>query len=164
MQGPGSMAPVAQRLTSGRRTKSRLHTPCTLVRLFPTALCDKNGCDLQSYRLGEKEFWGPGSGFALDSTQPVTVTTRFITDDGTDNGKLTEVERFYIQNGKTIEHPMCTVNGNLHNTISGDLCVFGLRVSGIIFQERWFTHVLDGQRGQLQDVRPQEPRVHVHGR
>ena len=52
MQEPGSMAPVAQRLTSGKRTKSRLHTPCTLVQLFPKGLCDKNGCDLQSYRLG----------------------------------------------------------------------------------------------------------------
>ena len=36
MQEPGSMAPVAQILTSGRRTNSRQHTPCTLVRLIRT--------------------------------------------------------------------------------------------------------------------------------
>ena len=50
--------------------------------------------------------------------QPVAVTTQFITDDGTDSGKLTEVKQFYTRNGKTIEHPMYTVNGNQHNTIS----------------------------------------------
>merc|ERR1711862_982638 len=46
-------------------------------------LCDKNGCDLQSYRLGNKNFFGPGSEFEVDSTKPITVTTQFITNDGT---------------------------------------------------------------------------------
>ena len=50
--------------------------------------------------------------------QPDTVPTQFITDDGTDSGKLTEVKQFYTRNGKTIEHPMYTANGNQHNTIS----------------------------------------------
>ena len=36
MQEPGSMAPVAQILTPERRTNSRQHTPCTLVRLIRT--------------------------------------------------------------------------------------------------------------------------------
>merc|ERR1712157_690246 len=85
-------------------------------------LCDKNGCDIQSYRLGNKNFFGPGSNFQVDSTQPITVTTQFITADGTDHGKLSEVKQFYTQNGKTIEHPMYTVNGNQHSTISDDFC------------------------------------------
>merc|ERR1712222_260364 len=46
----------------------------------------------------------------------------FITDDGTDNGKLTEVKQFYTQNGKTIEHPSYTVNGNQHSDITDDYC------------------------------------------
>merc|ERR1711976_185235 len=45
-----------------------------------------------------------------------------ITDDGTDNGKLTEVKQFYTQNGKTIEHPNYTVNGNQHSDITDDYC------------------------------------------
>merc|ERR1712232_506831 len=85
-------------------------------------LCDKNGCDMQSHRLGNKNFFGPGSQFQIDSTKPITVTTQFITDDNSDNGKLVEVKQFYTQDGKTIEHPKYTVNGNAHDTITDDFC------------------------------------------
>jgi len=85
-------------------------------------LCDKNGCDLQSYRLGNKNFFGPGSEFEVDSTKPITVTTQFITNDGTDTGKLVEVKQFYTQDGKKIEHPSYTVNGNQHDSITDDFC------------------------------------------
>ena len=50
------------------------------------------------------------------------VTTQFITSDGTDSGKLVSVKQFYTQNGKTIEHPAYTVNGNQHAEISDDFC------------------------------------------
>merc|ERR1712000_212940 len=36
--------------------------------------------------------------------------------------KLTDVKQFYTQNGKTIEHPSYTVNGNQHMTITDDFC------------------------------------------
>jgi len=85
-------------------------------------VCDKNGCDMQSYRLGETSFFGAGSDFQVDSSKPIQVTTQFITEDGTDSGSLTEVKQFYTQNGKTIEHPMYTVNGNQHNTITDEFC------------------------------------------
>merc|ERR1711990_323076 len=85
-------------------------------------ICDKNGCDIQSHRLGNEKFFGPGSEFQVDSTKPITVTTQFITNDGTDHGKLTEVKQFYTQDGKTIEHPAYTVNGNQHKTITDDYC------------------------------------------
>merc|ERR1712107_264706 len=91
MQEPASMAFDARRLISGRQTRSPLHTRCTLAQLTrrPAAkalignngpdrfkgMCDKNGCDLQPYRLGEKKFFGPGSDFSVDSTQLVQVTT-----------------------------------------------------------------------------------------
>jgi cellulose 1,4-beta-cellobiosidase len=87
-----------------------------------SGLCDKNGCDIQPHRLGTHNFFGPGSDFQVDSTKPVTVTTQFITNDGTDHGKLTEVKQFYTQDGKTIEHPSYTVNGKTHNTITEDFC------------------------------------------
>merc|ERR1711862_54001 len=85
-------------------------------------VCDKNGCDIQPYRLGEKKFWGVGKDFTVDSSKPVTVTTQFITDDGTDEGTIVEVKQFYTQHGKTIEHPMYTVNGHKHNTITDKFC------------------------------------------
>jgi cellulose 1,4-beta-cellobiosidase len=85
-------------------------------------MCDKNGCDMQSYRLGVKDFFGPGSNFKIDTTKPVQVTTQFITEDNTDSGKLKEVKQLYHQNGQTIEHSMYTVNGNQHDTITADFC------------------------------------------
>merc|ERR1711967_147699 len=87
-----------------------------------SGMCDKNGCDIQPHRLGTHDFFGPGSDFQIDSTKPVTVTTQFITNDGTDHGKLTEVRQFYQQDGKTIEHPSYTVNGKQHNSITDDFC------------------------------------------
>jgi len=85
--------------------------------------CDKNGCDFATRRLGDTSFFGAGSNFTLDSTKPMTVVTQFITNDGTDMGKLTEIKRFYIQNGKTIETPSLKVgSGGSHNSISEDFC------------------------------------------
>merc|ERR1712012_110168 len=37
-------------------------------------------------------------------------------------GKLVEVKQFYTQDGKKIEHPSYTVNGNQHKTITDDFC------------------------------------------
>jgi cellulose 1,4-beta-cellobiosidase len=87
-------------------------------------VCDKNGCDIQSNRLtgSDAKFWGPGSEYKIDSTKPVTVTTQFITEDGTDNGQVTQVRQFYTQNGKVIEHPQYNVNGNKHDRITDEFC------------------------------------------
>ena len=67
-------------------------------------VCDKDGCDFGSYRLNDHKFFGRGSGFAVDSTQKVTVVTQFLTTDGSDNGNLKEVRRFYVQNGRVIQN------------------------------------------------------------
>merc|ERR1712048_163564 len=85
-------------------------------------VCDKNGCDIQAYRFGVRDFYGPGDKFKINSLKPVTVTTQFMTDDGTDSGTINKVKQFYTQNGKTIEHPMYTMNGNKHKTITDEMC------------------------------------------
>jgi len=85
-------------------------------------MCDKNGCDIQPHRLGVHNFFGPGPEFQINSLKPVTVTTQFITADGTDHGKLTEVRQFYQQEGRAVEHPHYTVNGKQHNTITDEFC------------------------------------------
>jgi len=36
-------------------------------------VCDKDGCDLNPYRVGVKDFYGPGK--TVDSTKPITVVT-----------------------------------------------------------------------------------------
>lgn len=86
-------------------------------------VCDKNGCDFQTYRLGDKTFWGKGSSFALDTTQKMTVVTQFITDDNTTSGNLVEVRRFYVQNGKKIETPSLKVGGQgPFNSLKKEYC------------------------------------------
>jgi cellulose 1,4-beta-cellobiosidase len=91
-------------------------------------ICDKNGCDANPYRQGAHDFFGPGPQFALDSTKPMRVITQFITDDGTDTGKLTEMKRFYEQppgSGKRI-YPSVpdyyTGGSNNYTSISDDMC------------------------------------------
>jgi len=85
-------------------------------------VCDKNGCDIQTYRLGEEQFYGPGASFTIDSTKPVRVTTQFITDDGTDNGKLVDIKRTFSQGGKKVEIPSLNVGGKSFNSISPEFC------------------------------------------
>ena len=86
-------------------------------------VCDKNGCDFQTYRLGNETFFGPGASFTLDATKPMTVTTRFVTDDNTADGKLVEIQRFYTQNGKVINTPSMMVgNKGPFNSVSKDYC------------------------------------------
>lgn len=67
--------------------------------------CDQPGCDFNSYRNGARKFYGEGSSYDLDSSKPFTVTTRFITSDGTDDGDLVEITRSYVQDGKIIRNP-----------------------------------------------------------
>ena len=38
----------------------------------------------------------------VDTTKPITVTTQFITTDGTANGDLKEIKRIYKQGGNVI--------------------------------------------------------------
>lgn len=65
-----------------------------------SGFCDPDGCDFNSYRLGNTSFYGPGK--TVDTTKVFTVVTQFITDDGTDTGTLSEIKRFYVQNGVVI--------------------------------------------------------------
>ncbi|KAG2421381.1 endoglucanase EG-1 precursor [Aspergillus terreus] len=62
--------------------------------------CDKGGCGFNPYALGQQNYWGPGG--TVDTSKPFTITTQFITDDGTKTGTLKEIRRQYIQNGKII--------------------------------------------------------------
>merc|ERR1711910_116393 len=72
-------------------------------------VCDKDGCDFASYRYGDQKYWGKGSGFTINTeTKKITVVTQFITHDGTDNGDLVEVRRFYRANGQEFQNSKAT--------------------------------------------------------
>jgi len=86
-------------------------------------LCDKDGCDLNSWRMGDRTFFGPGANFKVDSTKPMTVVTQFITSDGSDTGELVEIRRLYVQNGQVIQNAVTNVNGvDTTDSITEALC------------------------------------------
>lgn len=52
----------------------------------------------------------------------MTVVTQFITDDGTDNGTLTEIKRIYVQNGVVIQNSDTAISGVNGSSITDDFC------------------------------------------
>ncbi len=58
--------------------------------------CDKGGCGYNPYASGQRSFWGPGK--TVDTNKPFTVVTQFSAS----GGKLTQITRKYLQNGKQI--------------------------------------------------------------
>lgn len=70
--------------------------------------------------MGALDFYGAGK--TIDTTKKFTVVTQFITDDGTSAGTLTEIKRFYVQNGVTYANSQSTVAGVTGNSISSDFC------------------------------------------
>lgn len=72
-------------------------------------VCDKDGCDFNSYRMGNTSFYGPG--MIVDTSKTITVVTQFITADGTATGALTSIKRFYVQNGKVIPNSVSNIAG-----------------------------------------------------
>lgn len=57
-----------------------------------SGFCDKDGCDFNSYRMGNTSFYGPS--MIVDTSSTFSVVTQFI------GSPLTEIRRKYIQNGK----------------------------------------------------------------
>ncbi|CAG0919841.1 unnamed protein product [Notodromas monacha] len=84
-------------------------------------VCDKDGCDWAAYRLGQHDFYGPGK--TVDTNQPFTLITQFITSDGTDNGDLVEIRRIYRQNGREISNTFANFPGvPAHDSVTDDYC------------------------------------------
>lgn len=84
-------------------------------------VCDKDGCDFNSYRMGNQNFFGPGK--TVDTTKPFTVVTQWITADNTTTGPLTEIRRLYVQNGKVIQNSAANFPGlKAYTGISDAFC------------------------------------------
>jgi cellulose 1,4-beta-cellobiosidase len=81
---------------------------------------DPDGCDFNSYRQGDTTFYGPG--MTVDTSKVFTVVTQFITDDGTANGNLAEIKRFYVQGGKVIPNSESTIAGVSGNSVNEEYC------------------------------------------
>jgi len=64
------------------------------------SVCDKDGCDFNSFRMGDQTFYGPSK--TIDTSKKMTVVTQFITDTMTASGNLVEIRRIYVQNGVVV--------------------------------------------------------------
>ncbi|GJE92061.1 glycoside hydrolase family 7 protein [Phanerochaete sordida] len=86
-----------------------------------TGLCDADGCDFNSFRMGDQTFLGKG--LTVDTSKPFTVVTQFITSDNTSAGTLTEIRRLYVQNGKVIQNSNVNIPGiDPVNSITDNFC------------------------------------------
>ncbi|KAG8900472.1 Exoglucanase 1 [Tulasnella sp. 403] len=84
-------------------------------------VCDKDGCDFNSWRMGNQDFLGPGK--TINTNSKFTVVTQFITDDGTANGELVEIRRIYVQNGQVIANSNVNIPGiPVGNSITDSFC------------------------------------------
>jgi cellulose 1,4-beta-cellobiosidase len=79
-------------------------------------ICDKDGCDFNSYRMGVKDFYGPGS--TLDTKKKMTVVTQFIGSGST----VSEIKRFYVQDGKVFANSDSAIDGVTGNSITDAFC------------------------------------------
>jgi cellulose 1,4-beta-cellobiosidase len=67
--------------------------------------------------MGNTSFYGAGK--TVDTSSKFTVVTQFLT--GSD-GNLSEIKRFYVQNGKVIPNSQSTISGVSGNSITSAFC------------------------------------------
>lgn len=79
--------------------------------------CDADGCDFNSYRMGDTSFYGPGK--TVDTSKKLTVVTQFLTNSA---GELSEIKRFYAQDGQIIPNSESTISGVTGNSITDAFC------------------------------------------
>jgi cellulose 1,4-beta-cellobiosidase len=94
-------------------------------------VCDKPGCDINAYRMGNRNYYGPGAGMTLDTERKMTVVTQFLTKDNSAAGPLTEIRRLYVQGGRVIEHAQTSIKGmNAYDSITDEFCVDRAKLFG----------------------------------
>ncbi|KAI0025430.1 1,4-beta-D-glucan cellobiohydrolase-like protein [Xylariomycetidae sp. FL0641] len=79
--------------------------------------CDPDGCDFNSFRMGVEDFYG--SGMTVDTDKVFTVVTQFIAGD---DGALSSIKRFYVQDGKVIPNSESQISGVSGNEITSEFC------------------------------------------
>lgn len=83
-------------------------------------ICDKWGCGFNPYALGAEDFYGYHK--KVNSKQPITVVTQFLTDDETPSGTMTEIRRLYIQHGRLIHNARVQYNNQTIDSLTENYC------------------------------------------
>ncbi|KAF8652625.1 hypothetical protein AX16_004286 [Volvariella volvacea WC 439] len=85
-------------------------------------VCDPDGCDFNSYRMGDKTYYGPG-GTGVDTRSKFTVVTQFLTNNNSSSGTLSEIRRLYVQNGQVVQNSKVNIPGmSAYDSITGAFC------------------------------------------
>ncbi len=83
-------------------------------------LCDKQGCDFNLFRLGNKTFYGHNK--SINTTKPFTVITQFITSSGTDSGNLYEIRRIWKQDDKFLSNTTVWIDDKQYQSVTDSYC------------------------------------------
>ncbi len=84
-------------------------------------ICDKDGCDFNSWRMGDQTFLGTGK--TVDTSKKFTVVTQFLTNNNSTSGTLSEIRRLYVQNGKVIANSKTKIAGlDAYDSITDAFC------------------------------------------
>ena len=84
-------------------------------------VCDKDGCDYNHYRNGAQQYYGVKK--TVDTTSKFTVVTQFLTADNSSSAPLSEIRRYYIQNGTVISNSRVNVTGlDQYDSITDEYC------------------------------------------
>ncbi|KAK2057160.1 family 7 glycosyl hydrolase [Colletotrichum caudatum] len=70
-------------------------------------VCDKAGCSWNPNVINSTDYYGSGDDFKVDTTRKFTVVTQFPSE----NGKLKELRRMYVQDGKVIQNNVVNIEG-----------------------------------------------------
>ena len=81
---------------------------------------DLDGCDFNSYRMGNTTLYGPSK--TVNTNSKFNVVTQFITSNSSTTGTLSQIKRLYVQNGKVIPKSASDVSGVTGNAITGAFC------------------------------------------
>ncbi|KAK1952076.1 family 7 glycosyl hydrolase [Colletotrichum sublineola] len=82
-------------------------------------VCDKAGCSWNPNVINATHYYGTGDKFTVDTTRKFTVVTQFPSE----NGKLKELRRLYVQDGKVIQNNVVNINGPPKiNFMNDDYC------------------------------------------
>ncbi|KAF8652144.1 hypothetical protein AX16_004530 [Volvariella volvacea WC 439] len=95
---------------------------CSGTTCTGNSVCDPDGCDFNSYRLGDTSYYGPG-GTGVDTRSKFTVVTQFHTHNKTSSGVLSEIRRLYVQNGRIIQNSRVRIGSmGPYDSINSEFC------------------------------------------
>lgn len=77
--------------------------------------CDKWGCTYNAYKNGNKNFYGYGRKFDVDTSRPFTVVSQYPANK---DGTLKQYNRLYVQDGRIIKQATINVTAETNEALA----------------------------------------------